>query len=271
MTWVEEGSRPAHKFLKEDCALRPDGRNVSNFSNVSGFSEAFSTVSTTSSSVWTQCFSFGKPSPHALYAIRGAPGENSELFALASESQWLGGRRAGGVRFAELGEHSVPGRLVIAGVLQLVVIRRKSGNAWDLVGGRGSEAPLAQATKIPGRRRFLLRIFCEDGEVVNELVLDGEARGRKVLVYRRGETGLSCEQEAPLATILWGRFRKGDGIGNGGLVRLERYIDGDILLFCVWLSMLLWRKRPVGGRNECLNGDALPGIMPSTVSREMMT
>lgn len=263
MTWVEDDFVPPHKDTREDGVLRADVP-VSKVSNFSGFSEASAVVSSSSSSTWTQCFSFGKTAPYALYAIRGAPGENSQLFSLHD------GRRVGGVRFAEVGEHSVPGRLVISGVRQLVVIRRNSGSAWNLVGVRGSEAPLAQATKIPGRRRFLLQILREDDGVLNEFVLDGEARGRKVLVYRRVETCRDCEDEAPFATILWGRFRRGDGVGNGGLVRIQRFIEGDILLFSVWLSMLLWRKRAVGGRNECLNDDALPGTMHRTVWREMM-
>lgn len=213
----------------------------------------------------------GSQSPHALYAIRGAPGENSELFSLVRDPQWPGGRREGGVRFAEVGENSVPGRLVIPGNRQLIIVRRKCGGVWDLVGRSGCDAPLAQAIKVPGRKRFLLRILCEDGDDLNEFVVDGEARGRRVRLYRHGEPRKYGEREALIGTVFWGRFRRGDDVGNGGVVRLERYMEADSLLFSVWLSMLLWRKRPVGGRNECLSNDALPGTMRRTEWSELMS
>lgn len=193
--------------------------------------------------------------PHGQWILRGAPGENSQLVSLAPRPR-LDGRRAGGVRFAEPGETSVPGRCVLPGGLQLVILRRQRGNAWNLVGGRGADAPLAQATKVPGRRRFVLRTFGEAGGVSDEFILDGERRGLRVLVYRRDEECDRRGKEAPLAIILWGLFGGGNGIGSRGTVRSEADMEVDTLHFCVWLSMLLWRKRPVGGRNECLDGVA---------------
>lgn len=259
MAAAGDRSVPPHQLQREDSSFLPDGL-PSNFSSLSSFSAASTVASSTGSSLWSRRFSFGKrvPSPRPQYAIRGAPGENSELLSFPSDPQLPGGRREGGLRFAELGEQTVPGRLVFPGNRQLYIVRRESGDSWDLVRGRGSSAPLAQAKKVPGRRRFVLRLFREVGGALSEFVLDGEARGRKVHVYDRGETCKNGEKEAPVATILWSHFRRGDDVRNGGVVRLDQSMEGDTFLFCVWLAMLLWRKRPVGGRNECLDSDELP-------------
>lgn len=174
----------------------------------------------------------------------------------------------GGVRFAGAYEDpGPPGRIVLPGHRQLLVLRanQKKGECWDLVKQDGET--VAKAQKVLGRRRFLLRALRADG-LWEEFVVDGEVRGRRVNVYSRGAPAGSGDGDDLTGTICWGRFCRGARKGDGGVVRIEHHVDRELLLYMVWLAMLQWRKRPLGGSSGG-HGDCVSTSRPGKSEAEL--